>query len=51
MKLYKIQNGIIIESKDDFYITENVNWDDFINDDNLLEKITHPTLCCKFWSE
>lgn len=40
MKLYKIQNGIIIESKDDFYITENVNWDDFINDDNLLEKIT-----------
>ena len=40
MKLYKTQNGIIIESKDDFYISENVNWDDFINDDNLLEKIT-----------
>ncbi|MHA4842903.1 fumarylacetoacetate hydrolase family protein [Flavitalea antarctica] len=39
MKLYKTQNGIIIESKDDFYITENVSWDDFINDDNLLEKI------------
>ena len=40
MKLYKKENGIIIENKDDFYITENVNWDDFINDDNLLEKIT-----------
>jgi 2-dehydro-3-deoxy-D-arabinonate dehydratase len=40
MKLYKTENGIIIENKDHFYITENVNWDDFINDDNLLEKIT-----------
>jgi 2-dehydro-3-deoxy-D-arabinonate dehydratase len=40
MKLYKTESGIIIENKDDFYIIENVNWDDFINDDNLLEKIT-----------
>lgn len=40
MKLYKTQNGIILESKDGFYKADNVNWDDFINDDNLLEKIS-----------
>ena len=39
MKLYKTKNGIVIESKEGLYVLDNLNWDDFINDDNLLDKI------------
>jgi 2-dehydro-3-deoxy-D-arabinonate dehydratase len=38
MKLYKTRKGIVIESRDQFFLT-NENWDSFINDDNLFKKI------------
>ena len=38
MKLYKTSTGIIIEKESKFYLT-NENWDVFVNDDNLLQKI------------
>jgi 2-dehydro-3-deoxy-D-arabinonate dehydratase len=38
MKIYKTQAGIVIENEAKFYLVRDENWDDFINDDNLLEK-------------
>ena len=38
MKAYKTQSGIIIEKDAEFFLI-NDNWDSFINDDNLLNKI------------
>ena len=38
MKLYKTSTGIIIEKESKFYLTHE-NWDVFINDDNLFQKI------------
>ena len=38
MKLYKIKNGIVIEAESRFYFL-NENWDSFIDDDQLFEKI------------
>lgn len=38
MKLYKIKNGIVIQNENRFYELDD-NWDSFINDDNLLDKI------------
>jgi len=38
MKLYKIKNGIVIQNENRFYKLDD-NWDSFINDDNLLDKI------------
>ena len=40
MKLYKTTNGIIVESNEGFFQTNIQNWDTFINDDNLLKKIS-----------
>lgn len=39
MKLYKTKNGIIIESNEGFFETQLQDWDNFINDDNLLRTI------------
>ncbi len=39
MKLYKTKTGIVVEKESRFYLLETENWDTFINDDNLLEKI------------
>lgn len=39
MKLYKTKAGIVVEKESRFYLRETENWDTFINDDNLLEKI------------
>jgi 2-dehydro-3-deoxy-D-arabinonate dehydratase len=39
MKLYKTTNGIVIEQNGNFYAV-NKEWDEFINDDNLLQKLT-----------
>ena len=39
MKLYKSKTGIIIEKNGKYYLTQNENWDTFINDDDLLKKI------------
>jgi 2-dehydro-3-deoxy-D-arabinonate dehydratase len=39
MKLYKTKAGVVIESDNDFYFAANENWDAFINDDSLYQKI------------
>jgi 2-dehydro-3-deoxy-D-arabinonate dehydratase len=38
MKIYKLQQGILLEQDDSFYLLEGESWDAFINDDNLYEK-------------
>ena len=38
MKLYKTKAGIIIQ-KENIFFKVNDNWDTFVNDDNLLEKM------------
>lgn len=38
MKLYHITSGIMLEAERKFYQQKNVNWDEFINQDDLLAK-------------
>ena len=38
MKIYKTKQGIIIEKENKFYLSKD-NWDLFINDDHLFQKI------------
>jgi 2-dehydro-3-deoxy-D-arabinonate dehydratase len=44
MKLYKTKAGIVIEKENKFYSVKNENWDSFINDDSLLQKLEHLVL-------
>lgn len=39
MKLYKTRQAIVIENGDGFYFIENENWDSFINDDGLFQRM------------
>ena len=39
MKVYRTKQGIVIEKEGALYPVENENWDDFINDDNLFDKV------------
>jgi 2-dehydro-3-deoxy-D-arabinonate dehydratase len=39
MKLYKTIPGIVIEKESKFYLIANENWDPFINDDSLFQKM------------
>ncbi|HEY5371496.1 MAG TPA: hypothetical protein VIJ75_21130 [Hanamia sp.] len=39
MKLYKTKQAIVIENENGFYFLENEKWDEFINDDELFQKI------------
>lgn len=39
MKVYKTQKSILIEHRELFYLLEDEDWNRFINDDNLFEKI------------
>lgn len=39
MKLYKTKQGIAIENENGFYLLEYEDWDSFINDDALLQKM------------
>ena len=39
MKLYKTKTGVIIESNEGFFEAQLQDWDNFINDDNLLKTI------------
>ncbi len=39
MKIYKTTKGIIIEHEGDFFLEES-EWDDFVNDDHLSEKLS-----------
>jgi 2-dehydro-3-deoxy-D-arabinonate dehydratase len=47
MKLYKTATGIVIEKNNSFYLVQNENWDSFINDDSLIEKIDDLILVLK----
>ena len=38
VKLFKTKNGIIIQQENNFYLV-NENWDSFVNDDNLFDKV------------
>jgi len=42
MKLYKNKDGVIIQNGDSYYFVRS-NWDDFVNDDNLFDKVTEIT--------
>ena len=39
MKLYKTKPGIVIEKDSEFFLIKDENWDSFINDDNLFDKV------------
>lgn len=39
MKIYKTDKGIIIEQNNTRYLAEGLQWDEFINDDQLYEKL------------
>ncbi len=41
MKLYKTQDGIVIEKEEIFFKVDNVNWDEFVNDDQLFTKLSN----------
>ena len=47
MKIYKTTTGIVIEKNATFYLLQNENWDTFINDDNLIEKVDDLILVLK----
>lgn len=38
MKIYKTKSGIVIENENKFHLSKD-NWDSFINDDHLFQKI------------
>ena len=38
MKIYKIRSGIVIEKENEFFLLKDKNWNEFINDDDILEK-------------
>ena len=39
MKLYKTKAGIVIEDAKKFFLLKNEDWDSFINDDSLFQKM------------
>ena len=43
MNLYKTITGIVVEKDERFYLNERENWDAFINDDKLLQKLNQLT--------
>ena len=47
MRLYKTSKGIVISKGEKLYLVQNDNWDGFVNDDNLTEKIEKLTLVLK----
>jgi 2-dehydro-3-deoxy-D-arabinonate dehydratase len=40
MKLYKINQGIVIEKENTFFFLPDEPWDAFVNDDNLYQKMS-----------
>ena len=38
MKIYKLRSGIGIENNGSIYLYNNTSWDEFINEDNVLQK-------------
>ena len=47
MKIYKTKSGIIIDKDGKLYLAQNENWETFINDDDLLQKIENLILVLK----
>ncbi len=43
MKIYKIHSGILIESDHSFFLLKEEDWDEFVNDDELYEKVKNIT--------
>jgi 2-dehydro-3-deoxy-D-arabinonate dehydratase len=43
MKLYRTKAGMLIENEGKSFLVEDQNWDAFINDDNLLQKLQQIT--------
>lgn len=43
MKVYKTTQGILIEHQESFYLLKDEDWDSFINNDGLYEKIGNIT--------
>lgn len=41
MKIYKLNSGILIEDNEQYFTVPVTEWDDFINDDNLFQKLTN----------
>jgi 2-dehydro-3-deoxy-D-arabinonate dehydratase len=39
MKLYRIKTGILIEEDQQFYLSQDIDWDRFINRENLYEAV------------
>ena len=39
MKIYKTNQGIVLEAAGSFFLLQNEDWDSFINDDDLSEKL------------
>ena len=39
MKLYRIKTGILIEEEQHFYLSQDTDWDKFINRDNLYNEL------------
>ncbi|MES2331442.1 MAG: fumarylacetoacetate hydrolase family protein [Bacteroidota bacterium] len=38
MRIYKTKAGIVLENEEKFFLVKDENWDQFINDDDLLQK-------------
>ena len=51
MRVYKVKQGIVLENDNSLFLLENQNWDTFINDDNLFEKIEKAIKELKPWSK
>ena len=40
-KLYKTKRGILIEAENDFFLLEGADWNSFVNDDHLYQKLSN----------
>ena len=38
MKIYRTKEGIVIEDREKFFLEKNGSWEDWINDDNVVQK-------------
>ena len=38
MKIYRTKAGIVIQNEEKFFLAENEQWEQWINDDNVVQK-------------
>jgi 2-dehydro-3-deoxy-D-arabinonate dehydratase len=43
MKIYRVKRGIVIERNGEYFSLDGEEWDRFVNDDSLLEKLVRVT--------